>query len=66
VIVSSTKNIIIGAYITAIVVVFLVYPLIIMHGYHQWWTVLFYAVFVAAAISGSIIHHRMARRNKTS
>jgi hypothetical protein len=54
---SRTQNVIIGAYITAIVAVFLVYPLVVMHGYHTWWVVLFYAIFVGAAIGGSISHY---------
>jgi hypothetical protein len=66
VIVGSTPNVIIGAYITAIVAVFLVYPLVVMHGYRTWWVVLFYAIFVGAAIGGSVSHYRIVRRNMRS
>jgi hypothetical protein len=64
--VSRTQNVIIGAYITVIVAVFLVYPLVVMHGYRTWWVVLFYAIFVGAAIGGSISHYRIVRRNRKS
>ena len=63
---SRTQNVVIGAYITAIVAVFLVYPLIVMHGYRQWWVVLFYAVFAGAAIGGSISRYRIVRRSRKS
>jgi hypothetical protein len=64
--VSSTQNVVIGAYVTAIVAVFLVYPLVVMRGYRTWWVVLFYAIFVGAAIGGSISHYRIARRHAGS
>jgi hypothetical protein len=64
--VSSAQNVIIAAYITAIVALFLVYPLVVMRGYRTWWVVLFYAIFVGAAIGGSISHYRLVRRNRKS
>lgn len=61
---STIKTRILGAYITAILAVFFWVPLITLHGYRQWWVVMFYAVFAAAIIAGSISHYRIARRSR--
>lgn len=66
VIVSTIKTRILGAYITAILAVFLWGPLIALHGYRQWFVVMFYAVFASAIIAGSISHYRIVRRNRKS
>jgi hypothetical protein len=53
-----------NAYITAIVAVFLWGPLIALHGYREWWVVMFYAAFIGAVIAGSISHYRLVRQNR--
>jgi multisubunit Na+/H+ antiporter MnhE subunit len=62
--VSTIKNFILGAYIAAIVAVIIWLPLIALHGYRQWWVVIFYAAFVGAVIAGTVSHYRIARRNR--
>ena len=42
---STIKTKILGAYITAILAAFVWGPLIALHGYRQWWLVMFYAAF---------------------
>lgn len=64
VIVSTIKTKILGAYIMAILAVFVWGPLIALHGYRQWWVVMFYAVFASAIIAGSISRYRIVRRNR--
>ncbi len=66
VMVSTIKTKILGAYITAILAVFVWGPLIALHGYRQWWVVMFYASFASSAIAGSISHYRILRRNRKS
>ena len=63
---STIKTRILGAYITAVLAVFLWGPLIALHGYRQWYVVTFYAVFASAIIAGSISHYRTVRRNRKS
>ncbi len=63
---STIKTRILGAYITAIVAAFVWGPLIALHGYRQWYVVMFYAVFASAIIGGSISHYRIVRRNRKS
>lgn len=59
---SRIKTAVLGAYVTAIVVAFLWVPLVTLHGYRQWWVVLFYATFATAVIGGSISHYAARRR----
>jgi hypothetical protein len=66
VIVSTIKTKILGAYITAILAVFVWGPLIALHGYRQWYVLMFYAAFASAIIAGSISHYRIVRRNRKS
>jgi len=60
----AIKTLVLGAYITAIVAAFLWGPLITLHGYRQWWVLLFYGTFATAVIAGSISHYRIARRKR--
>jgi hypothetical protein len=67
VIVSGAKNIttvISDAYMAVILVVFVLGPLVLLHGYRQWWVVTFYALFAIATVGGSIGRYRLVRRNK--
>ena len=63
---STTKTIISGAGVTAIVGATVLYPLVVLHGYRQWWAVTFYGVFVGAVVAGTISHDRLVRRNRKS
>ena len=63
---STTKTIISGAGITAIVGASVLYPLVVLHGYRQWWVVTFYGVFASAVVAGTISHYRLVRRNGKS
>ena len=63
---STIKTKILGAYITAILAVFVWGPLIALHGYRQWWVVMLYAVLASAIIAGSISRYRIVRRNRKS
>ena len=56
----------IKAYTLAILAVLVWGPLIAMHGYRQWWVVLFYAIVAIASIGGIISHYRMVRRNRSA
>jgi hypothetical protein len=66
VIVSKGPGIFSIAYIAVFLAVLVWGPLIALHGYRQWWVVLFYAVIAVATIGGLIGHHRIAGRNGTS
>ncbi len=59
----SAKTIIMKAYALAILAVMVWGPLIALHGYRQWWVVMFYALAASATIGGIISHHRIVRRN---
>ena len=61
-----TGTIIASAYIAVILAALVLGPLIILHGYHAWWLVTFYAVVAIAIIGGSISRYRMVRRNRKS
>lgn len=63
---STIKTIILGAYVTAIMAVFVWGPLIALHGYREWWVVMFYAAFAIAIVAGNISHYRIVRRNRKS
>jgi hypothetical protein len=54
---AAIKTFVLGAYITAIVAAFLWGPLVVLHGYRQWWVLLFYATFASAVIAGTISHY---------
>lgn len=62
----TIKNIFLSAYFAACVAVLIWGPLIVIHGYRQWWLVRLYAVMAVAAIAGSISHYRIRRRNRKS
>jgi hypothetical protein len=64
--VSKGPGILSIAYIAAFLAVLVWGPLIALHGYRQWWVVLFYAIIAVATIGGLISHHRIVRRNRTS
>jgi uncharacterized membrane protein YphA (DoxX/SURF4 family) len=51
-------TIIIGAYIVVIVVAIVLGPLVVLRGYRTWWVALFYAIFLGAAVFGTINHYR--------
>lgn len=62
----TIKNIFLSAYFAACVAALIWGPLIVMHGYRQWWVVTLYAAVAVAAIAGSISHYRIGRRNRKS
>jgi H+/gluconate symporter-like permease len=66
VIVRVINTILGSAYIAAILAALIVGPLILLHGYRQWWLVIVYAVVACAVIGGLISHHRIAGRNGKS
>lgn len=51
-------------YTLAILVALIWFPLVTLHGYHQWWVDTFYAAWACAAIAGNISHYLVARRPK--
>ena len=61
---STTKTVILRAYIVAIVAAAVLGPLVLLHAYRQWWADLFYAVFASAIVAGSISHCRIVRRDR--
>jgi hypothetical protein len=63
VIVRATK-IFTDAYMAVLLVVFVLGPLIALHGYRVWWVVTFYALFAIATTGGSISRYRLVRRNR--
>jgi hypothetical protein len=66
VIVRNTGTIILGAYIAVLMAALFLGPLIVLHGYREWWLVTFDAGAAGASIGGIISHQRMVRRNRTS
>jgi hypothetical protein len=50
-------------YMAVLLVVFILGPLIALHGYRVWWVVTFYALFAVATAGGSISRYRLVRRN---
>jgi predicted MFS family arabinose efflux permease len=55
------RNIISMGYTLAIVAALIWVPLVTLHGYRQWWAVIFYAVAACAAIAGAIVHYMQHR-----
>ena len=66
VIVKTTGTIILGAYIAVIMVALFLGPLILLHGYREWWLVTFDVLFACAFIGGSIRHYSVVGRNTKS
>jgi len=64
--VRTTGTIILSAYIAAIVAALFLGPLILLHGYREWWLVTFDAVAASAFIGGSISRYGTGRRNRKS
>lgn len=62
----TTGTVILSAYIAVIMAALLLGPLILLHGYRQWWLVTFYAGAVIASIGGGISHYGMVRRARKS
>jgi hypothetical protein len=62
----TVKTIIINAYILAILAVMVWGPLVALHGYRQWWVVVFYAAAASGIIGGTISHYRIVRRNRSA
>jgi hypothetical protein len=62
----SPKTIVFDAYMLVLAALMVWGPLIALHGYRQWWAVLFYAEIAVAAIGGGISHYRVVRRNRVS
>lgn len=60
------KNIFISVYFAACLAAFTWVPLVMMHGYRQWWLVTLYALMAVTAAAGSINHYRIGRRNRKS
>jgi hypothetical protein len=50
------------AYLAVLLVVFVLGPLVTLHGYRVWWVVTFYALFAVATIGGSVSRFRLVRR----
>jgi hypothetical protein len=55
-----------GAYVTVILAALVLGPLILLHGYRQWWVVTFYAVVAVGVFGGSISRFLDGRRHSTS
>lgn len=53
------KTTLAGAYVVLILFLFIYGPLVLLHGYRQWWVVTFYAILAAGSIGGSISHLRL-------
>ena len=53
----TAGTIILTAYIAIIMVALFLGPLILLHGYREWWLVTFDVVFACAFIGGSIRHY---------
>jgi hypothetical protein len=53
----SIKNTISLTYTLVILVALIWVPLITLHGYREWWAVVFYAVAACAVIGGMISRH---------
>jgi hypothetical protein len=66
VIVSTINTIIASAYIAVILAALVLGPLILLHGYRQWWLVTVYAGAAIAITGGSISRYRIGRRNRKS
>jgi hypothetical protein len=64
--VGRIKNIVLSAYFATWLAAFIVGPLVLMHGYRQWWLVTLYALLAVAAAAGSISHYRTERRSRKS
>ena len=58
----TTGTIILGAYIAVIMVALFLGPLILLHGYREWWLVTFDVLFACAFIGGSIRHYAPSPR----
>jgi hypothetical protein len=65
-IVGRIKTIFMTAYFAAWLAACILVPLVVMHGYRQWWLVTFYALMAVTALAGSINHYRIGRRNRKS
>jgi hypothetical protein len=64
--VGGIKNVFIAAYFAACMAAVIYVPLIVWHGYRQWWLDSFYALMAVTAAAGSISHYRTERRNRKS
>jgi H+/Cl- antiporter ClcA len=53
-----------AAYMAVLMVVFVLGPLIALHGYRVWWVDTFYACFAVAIIGGSIGRYRLVRQSR--
>jgi hypothetical protein len=62
-VVVSTKTIITNGYMAVLLAIMVWGPLLALHGYRQWWAVLFYAAVAGGTIGGIISHYRTARPN---
>ncbi|WP_300606765.1 hypothetical protein [Trebonia sp.] len=62
----TTGTIILNAYIAVILAALVWGPLIVLHGYREWWLVTFYAVVAVGTIAGIISHYRVALRSSKS
>jgi Na+/H+-dicarboxylate symporter len=63
VIMKTAGTILMNAWAALIVAVLVLGPLVLMHGYRQWWVVIFYAVGFAGTIGGIFANYYMAGRN---
>jgi hypothetical protein len=64
VIVRATGTIILSAYIAVLMAALFLGPLILLHGYRQWWLVTFDAGAAIASIGGIIGHHGVVRSTR--
>lgn len=55
-----------GLYITIILAALILGPLVLLHGYRQWWVVTFYAILIVGSVGGIIDHAVTGQRHKTS
>lgn len=62
----TTGTIVLNAYIAVILIALVGGPLIVLHGYREWWLVTFYAAVAAGTIGGIISHYRVALRSRKS
>ena len=52
-----------GTYIAILMAALILGPLVLLHGYREWWLVVFYAVFACATIGGIISHYSAGSRH---
>jgi hypothetical protein len=64
--VSITKNIITSTYIWVILLAFVYGPLVALHGWREWWVLVFYGVVTAGVVGGFLSHYGNVGRTSKS